>query len=179
GALSAAAPPRAGPHAVRRAAVSVCRSRGPAVPDRRQRSAAAAMGRHGAAGELSVAGSDPGARHPDVRTARSQLQHQPRHHAADWFGVRLHALPVPGALGEPADGRGRRPARDRQLLLRRPRSANLDIAIRPRRGVVLFLDGEWNRIDLPQGSFTTRLYRTVLETQFSPWVSLSNNVQYD
>ena len=56
---------------------------------------------------------------------------------------------------------------------------NLDIAIRPRRGVVLFLDGEWNRIDLPQGSFTTRLYRTVLETQFSPWVSLSNNVQYD
>ncbi len=34
-------------------------------------------------------------------------------------------------------------------------------------------------MDLPEGSFTTRLYRLDARTQFSPWVSLTNNVQYD
>jgi len=55
----------------------------------------------------------------------------------------------------------------------------LDTGIRPRPGVVLYLYGEWNKIALPQGRFTTRLYRSILDTQFNPWVSLSNNVQYD
>ncbi len=55
----------------------------------------------------------------------------------------------------------------------------LDIAIRPRPGAVLYLTGEWNRISLPDARFTTKLYRTVLDTQFNPWISLSNNVQYD
>jgi hypothetical protein len=55
----------------------------------------------------------------------------------------------------------------------------LDIGVRPRPGVVLYLLGDWNRIDLPQGKFTTRLYRTVLDTQFNPWISLTNNLQYD
>ena len=32
---------------------------------------------------------------------------------------------------------------------------------------------------LPEGSFTTKLYRLDARTQFSPWLSLSNNVQYD
>ena len=30
-----------------------------------------------------------------------------------------------------------------------------------------------------EGSFTTRLYRVDARTQFSPWVSLTNNVQFD
>ncbi len=56
---------------------------------------------------------------------------------------------------------------------------SVEAGIRPRRGVVLFGATEWNRIGLPQGRFTTRLYRTALDTQFNPWVQLSNTVQYD
>jgi uncharacterized protein DUF5916 len=55
----------------------------------------------------------------------------------------------------------------------------LDTGIRPRPGIVLYVYGEWNKIALSQGRFTTRLYRTILDTQFGPWVSLSNNLQYD
>ena len=55
----------------------------------------------------------------------------------------------------------------------------MDVGIRPRPGVVLYLYGEWNKIHLPQGHFTTRLYRTILDTQFNPWIWLSNNIQYD
>ncbi|PYR78128.1 MAG: hypothetical protein DMF87_14845 [Acidobacteria bacterium] len=55
----------------------------------------------------------------------------------------------------------------------------VDTAFRPRTGIVLDLYGEWNRIALPDGRFTARLYRSVLDTQFNPWISLSNNVQYD
>ena len=39
--------------------------------------------------------------------------------------------------------------------------------------------GEWNDIDLAEGSFTTTLYRVVGETQFTPWMALVNNIQYD
>jgi hypothetical protein len=56
---------------------------------------------------------------------------------------------------------------------------SFDVGVRPRRGVVLYLYGEWNKIALPQGRFTTRLYRAILDTQFNPWVSLSNTIQYD
>ncbi len=56
---------------------------------------------------------------------------------------------------------------------------NIDVSIRPRRGVVLLLSTELNWIDLPQAHFTTRLYRSVLDTQFNPWVQLSNTAQYD
>ena len=55
----------------------------------------------------------------------------------------------------------------------------LDTAFRPRTGVVVYLYGEWNKVTLPQGHFSTRLYRTILDTQFNPWVQLSNNIQYD
>jgi len=34
-------------------------------------------------------------------------------------------------------------------------------------------------VDLPEGAFTTSLYRVDARTQFGPWVSLTNNVQYD
>jgi hypothetical protein len=55
----------------------------------------------------------------------------------------------------------------------------LDTGFRPRTGVVLYLYGEWNKVALPEGHFSTRLYRTILDTQFNPWVQLSNNIQYD
>ncbi|MGH9383706.1 MAG: DUF5916 domain-containing protein [Vicinamibacterales bacterium] len=55
----------------------------------------------------------------------------------------------------------------------------VDVNLRPRQGVYLQLSTEVNDVDLPEGSFTTRLYRFDARTQFSPWLSLSNNMQYD
>ncbi len=59
------------------------------------------------------------------------------------------------------------------------REFNLEINLRPRPGVFVQLVSESNDVDLPQGSFATRLYRLDARTQLSPWLSLSNNVQYD
>jgi hypothetical protein len=46
-------------------------------------------------------------------------------------------------------------------------------------GYIVYFSGEWNRVVLPEGSFTTELYRIVGEAQFSPWLTWVNNVQYD
>ena len=54
-----------------------------------------------------------------------------------------------------------------------------NLSIRPRPGVVIRLEGEWNQINLEEGRFQTRLYRIVADTQFSPWIQLANNIQYD
>jgi hypothetical protein len=53
------------------------------------------------------------------------------------------------------------------------------LGIRPRPGTAVYLDTEHNRVELAEGQFTTRLYRGIVETQFSPWIALSNNLQYD
>jgi hypothetical protein len=53
------------------------------------------------------------------------------------------------------------------------------IALRARPGWFLFLTGQWNRVRLREGEFTTRLYRIVGETHLSPFIALTNNVQYD
>ncbi len=53
------------------------------------------------------------------------------------------------------------------------------VDLRPRNGLRLSVDGEWNRIDLSEGAFSTSVIRAAAQTQFSPWVSLSNTVQYD
>ena len=55
----------------------------------------------------------------------------------------------------------------------------LSLTVRARPGLIVYLTGEWNSIDLPEGDFTTRLYRVVGETQFSPFMALVNNIQYD
>jgi hypothetical protein len=54
---------------------------------------------------------------------------------------------------------------------------NLNVRVRP--GLFLFLTGQWNDVKLPEGHFTTRLYRLVGETQFSPFIAVTNNIQYD
>jgi hypothetical protein len=36
-----------------------------------------------------------------------------------------------------------------------------------------------NHIELPEGSLTTRVLRGIVNTQFSPFMSLANNIQYD
>lgn len=58
-------------------------------------------------------------------------------------------------------------------------SLTLSVGVRPHRGVAVNLTSEWNRVDLPEGQFDTRLYRLLADTQFSPWFSLVNNLQYD
>ncbi|OFW01984.1 MAG: hypothetical protein A3I61_00480 [Acidobacteria bacterium RIFCSPLOWO2_02_FULL_68_18] len=60
---------------------------------------------------------------------------------------------------------------------RAERQMNLSLRLRP--GYFLFLNGQWNNIRLPEGRFTTRLYRVIAETQISPFIALVNNIQYD
>jgi len=55
----------------------------------------------------------------------------------------------------------------------------VNLSVRARPGLIVYLGGERNHVRLPEGRFTTRLYRVVGETQFSPFVSLVNDVQYD
>ncbi len=60
---------------------------------------------------------------------------------------------------------------------RAERQVNLSVRARP--GLFFFLTGQWNNVKLSEGHFTTRLYRVVGETQFSPFIALTNNIQYD
>ena len=55
----------------------------------------------------------------------------------------------------------------------------LTLGVRPRPGVTINLEQEWNRVSLAEGRFETRLFRLIADTQFSPWIYLVNNVQYD
>jgi hypothetical protein len=59
------------------------------------------------------------------------------------------------------------------------RTLTAGLTLRARPGLIVYSTAEWNALDLPEGTFTTRLYRLVGETQFSPWIALVNNVQYD
>ena len=56
---------------------------------------------------------------------------------------------------------------------------SVSFGIRPMVGVVANLATEWNRVDLPEGEFETRVHRATLDTQFNPWIFVVNNVQYD
>ena len=60
---------------------------------------------------------------------------------------------------------------------RRDYSASLNI--RPRPGVLATMTASYNRIELPEGTLTTRLLRGVVNTQFNPFMSISNNIQHD
>ena len=60
----------------------------------------------------------------------------------------------------------------------RTRLAN-DVTLRARPGVIVYTSMEWNRVDLPQGRFETRLFRASPEFQFSQWISVVNTFQYD
>lgn len=59
------------------------------------------------------------------------------------------------------------------------RKIAMDLNLRLRPGVIIYTSWEWNKVDLDEGSFRTRLYRVVPELQFSPWMAWVNNVQYD
>jgi hypothetical protein len=53
------------------------------------------------------------------------------------------------------------------------------VSLRVRPGLLLSAAGQWNHVELPEGRFTTHLYRFAGETQFSPFIAVSNNLQYD
>jgi uncharacterized protein DUF5916 len=55
----------------------------------------------------------------------------------------------------------------------------VSLSVRVRPGLFFSAAGQWNRVRLPEGRFTTRLYRFGAETHFSPFISLVNTVQYD
>jgi hypothetical protein len=56
---------------------------------------------------------------------------------------------------------------------------NLGLALRPRPGIRVNAAFERSRVELDEGSFTTRLYRLILDNQFNPRVYIINNIQYD
>ncbi len=53
------------------------------------------------------------------------------------------------------------------------------LEIRPQVGLVINLSGQFNRVELAEGSFSTSLLQSQVNKQFSPWVSLASNLQYD
>jgi hypothetical protein len=55
----------------------------------------------------------------------------------------------------------------------------LEFGLRPRRGVAIGLEAEYNQVDLAEGRFDTNVFRLTANTQVSPWISLVNNLQYD
>jgi len=59
------------------------------------------------------------------------------------------------------------------------REHQVNVRFRPRPGIALRLEAEHNDIDLAEGSFETTVWRVLANTQFDPWTSLENNVQFD
>ena len=55
----------------------------------------------------------------------------------------------------------------------------LNLGVRPQPGVLINFENEWNRVEFPEGAFSTRIHRLNVNTQFSPWVFVINNIQYD
>ena len=59
------------------------------------------------------------------------------------------------------------------------RQTVLNLSVRMRPGYIVYANGEWNQVTLAEGRFTSNLFRLVAETQFTPWIALVNNLQYD
>ena len=59
------------------------------------------------------------------------------------------------------------------------REYSVEVGVRPRRGVALGLEVEHNVLELGIQRFDTDVVRARANTQFSPWISVVNNLQYD
>lgn len=59
------------------------------------------------------------------------------------------------------------------------REYSFEMGVRPRRGIALMMEAEHNVLELAEGSFDTDVFRVRADTQFSPWLSVANNLQYD
>jgi hypothetical protein len=55
----------------------------------------------------------------------------------------------------------------------------VEVGVRPRRGVAPELEAEHNVLDFARQRFETDVFRARVNTQFSPWISVANNLQYD
>jgi hypothetical protein len=55
----------------------------------------------------------------------------------------------------------------------------VQLTVRARPGYIFYINGEWNDVRLPEGRVRLNVYRVVAETQFTPFMALVNNVQYD
>src|SRR5688572_29501968 len=55
----------------------------------------------------------------------------------------------------------------------------LGLTVRARPGYIFSLNGEWNQIDLAEGSFASNVFRGVADTQFTPFMALVNIIQFD
>jgi hypothetical protein len=55
----------------------------------------------------------------------------------------------------------------------------LGLTLRAAPGYIFSVNGEWNQVDLAEGSFASNLVRVVTDSQFSPFMALVNNVQFD
>jgi len=53
------------------------------------------------------------------------------------------------------------------------------LTIRARPGYIFSFNGEWNSVDLVEGAFTSNVFRVITDSQFSPFMSIVNNIQYD
>ncbi len=51
--------------------------------------------------------------------------------------------------------------------------------VRPRPGVLATLNATFSRVQMPEGTVHARTLRALVNTQFGPWVSIANNVQFD
>lgn len=59
------------------------------------------------------------------------------------------------------------------------RDLTATVNVRPRRGLLATVTGTFSDVDLAEGSFSTTLLRGIVNTQFNPFMSVSNNIQYD
>lgn len=53
------------------------------------------------------------------------------------------------------------------------------LSVRPHRGWLINVGGDFNEISLREGRFTTRLWLNDINTQFNPFISLVNRLQFD
>ena len=115
----------------------------------------------------------------DLRTPRRPLRHQPIDYAACRERVQLHPASVSRPDGQQPDVVGQCAVRDRRVLLGHRHQTVVGLNVRARPGYFLYLNSEWNQVDLAEGSFSSNVYRVIGEAQFSPFVTFVNNFQYD
>ena len=53
------------------------------------------------------------------------------------------------------------------------------LSVRPYKGWLVALGGDFNEVSLREGRFTTRVWNADINTQFSPFVSYVNRIQFD
>ena len=53
------------------------------------------------------------------------------------------------------------------------------VTLRARPGYIFNFNGEWNDVELVEGEFSSNVFRVITDSQFSPFMSVVNNVQYD